>query len=325
MSSPEVDHRQFSTEDARRVLPRREPGAHKWGVGGLLIVAGSPGYVGAAALTAMAAGRAGAGMVNLVVQRSLISPIAAQVPEAGFTILPEGDLGSHTGRIMESIGRKAEKCAAFVIGPGLGDDDYARDLVASLLGIAPEIHGHSLGFGFARAVASNDSARLSLVGYNRPILVDADGLNALAKIHSWWEHIPAGRLLLTPHVGELSRLLDVPVPEIVANPARAAVAASQRFSQTVLLKGSPSIVTDGRQLYAAADSPPSLATGGSGDVLAGTIGAFLAQGMTMLDAASLAMYVGSRAARRVEQEVGTLGLVASDLPRAIAAQLATLE
>jgi NAD(P)H-hydrate epimerase len=84
-------------------------------------------------------------------------------------------------------------------------------------------------------------------------------------------------------------------------------------------------VTDGKTIHRATDAPPSLATGGSGDVLSGTIGALLAQGLSLVDAANLGVYEGVRAARRLEQELGTLGLVASDLPRAIAVEMASLE
>jgi NAD(P)H-hydrate epimerase len=306
-------------------LPRRSAGAHKWGVGGLLIVAGSPGYVGAAALCAMAAGRAGAGIVNCAVHRSLVTAIVGVVPEAGFTLLPEGDLGTTGKRVLDAIEKKAEKSAAFVVGPGLGDDDYARDLMIALLGLTEKSTFSSLGFGIPRTQPGEATEQHSLLAYDKPILVDADGLNALAKIDDWWTRLPEGRLVLTPHVGEFSRLMDMETRDVLADPERAAVSAARKFRQIVLLKGAPTIVTDGTAVYRASDAPASLATGGSGDVLSGTIGALLAQGLSLVNAANLGVYAGTKAARRLEPELGTLGLVASDLPRAIAAELATLE
>ena len=325
MAKQAIPRTTFQTEDARKVLPRRAPGAHKWSVGGLLIVAGSPGYVGAAALCAMAAGRAGAGIVRLAVQRSLITPIAAQVPEVGFTILPEGDFGANATRLLDTISTRAEKCAAFVIGPGLGDDDYARDLVAALLGITVSASHHALGFGIPQPAPESGSTHNSLAALGKPILVDADGLNALAKLDQWWNQIPPQSLVLTPHVGELSRLLDVPADDFVHDPAGAALVAAQRFRQVVLLKGTPTLVTDGHRIAEAHDSPTSLATAGTGDILAGTIGALLAQGLTQTDAANLGVYVGARAARRDDHEYRTMGLIASDLPPAIPMELAALE
>jgi NAD(P)H-hydrate epimerase len=325
MTDAGVTVREFSRDDAIRVLPRRSFGAHKWGVGGLLIIAGSPGYVGAAALSAMAAGRAGAGIVNLAVHRSLVSSISSVVPEAGYTILPEGDLSSSGKRVLDALEKKAEKCHAFVVGPGLGDDEYALDLMTTLLGQTERASLSSLGFGMPRPQPAEATEQHSLIAYNRPILIDADGLNALAKIDEWWSRIPEQRLILTPHVGEFSRLMEMEPSDVLVDPERAAVAAANRFRQVVLLKGAPTIVTDGRVVFKAAESPPSLATAGSGDVLSGSIGAFLAQGLSLLDAANLGVYVGTRAARHLELELGTLGLVASDLPRAIAMELATLE
>jgi ADP-dependent NAD(P)H-hydrate dehydratase / NAD(P)H-hydrate epimerase len=325
MTDTGVAIREFGVEDARRVLPRRPAGAHKWGVGGLLIVAGSPGYVGAAALCAMAAGRAGAGIVNCAVHRSLVTAIVGVVPEAGFTLLPEGDLGTTGKRVLDAIDKKAEKCAAYEVGPGLGDDEYARDLMIALLGLTEKSAISSLGFGVPRGQSADSADQRSLLAYEKPILVDADGLNALAKIDEWWTRLPEGRLVLTPHVGEFSRLMEMESDEVLADPERAAVNAARKFRQVVLLKGAPTIVTDGVAMYRASESPASLATGGSGDVLAGTIGALLAQGLSLIDAANLGVYAGARAARRLESELGTLGLVASDLPRAIAVELAALE
>ncbi len=154
--------------------------------------------------------------------------------------------------------------------------------------------------------------------------MDADGLNILAGIDDWWSGIPENRLVLTPHVGEMSRLLDASTEDVLSAPDAAAVEASRRFRQTVVLKGSPTIVASGSDVYPAAESPRSLATAGSGDVLAGAIAGLLAQGMAPVDAANLAILAGSRAALTLEAEIGELGLIASDLPRAMAVELANI-
>lgn len=317
---------QFGAEDAARVMPRRAANAHKWSVGGLLVVAGSPGYVGAPALAAMAAQRVGAGIVNLAVPRGLIGPIASIVPEAAFVPLPDGELGTGGTRLFESIGERAEKCAAFLIGPGLGDDKYALDLVRALLGLDRGAARHSLGFGGGQQDESApvSSDQRSLLSYERTVVVDADGINVLAGIENWWTGVPEGRLLLTPHVGEMARLLGASTDDVLQAPDAAAVEASRRFRQVVLLKGSPSMLASGSTVYPAQSSPASLATAGSGDVLAGAIAGFLAQGLAPIDAANLAIHVGCAAAAVLEQEIGQLGVVASDLPRAMAVALASL-
>jgi len=309
---------------ARAALPRRRFGAHKWGVGGLVIVAGAPNFMGAPALCAQAAGRAGAGIVNVAVPHRLVSALAILVPEAVTIPLPEGDSASSGRRAVELIEPKLEKSAALVIGPGLGEDEPAASLLAAVFGFGSRTG--AIGFGFGGNPGQGAGEGTGLIGrLERPVLIDADGLNWLAKQERWWERLPAGRAVLTPHVGEMSRLLDRPPAEIVDDPVATAKEAAKRWNQTVVLKYGYTVATDGGQTLVAADAPPSLATAGSGDVFAGTIGAFLAQGVEPLAAAALAIHVGARAARRVERRTSTLGLVAGDLPLAVAEELAVLE
>lgn len=308
---------------AKRVLPRRKAGAHKWGVGGVLVVAGGPTFIGAAALTALGAGRAGAGIVNLVVPRSLMGPLSTLVPEAGFVPLPDGDVTNLERRLMSSIEEKIEKCKALIVGPGLGQDEYSVALVRRLLNVGQAESKGRMGFGQVANVASDEER--SAFTWSFPVLVDADGLNILSTIPDWWEKMPPNRLVLTPHVGELARLMDTDADTLLADPRGAALAAAKRFKQTVVFKFGYSVASDGERCVIAEDAPTSTASAGTGDVFAGVIGAFLAQGVEPLDAAGLAMYTGSRAARAIEASVGTLGLVAGDLPIAIAQELASLE
>jgi ADP-dependent NAD(P)H-hydrate dehydratase / NAD(P)H-hydrate epimerase len=316
----------FVDEDfALSVLPSRAFGTHKWGVGGLVIVAGAPGYVGAPALCAMAAGRAGAGIMNLAVPRSAIAAISTLVPEAAYIPMPEGDAESVARRAVEPIAAKLERSKACVVGPGLGEDEYAAALLATLFGLAPPKRSAGFGFGVRSDNGAGTQAAMPLIGGDRPAVVDADALNWLATQGEWWSALPHGRYVLTPHVGEMARLLACDAAEVIADPITIAKDAAGRWGQTVVLKYGYSVASDGATALVADDAPTSLATAGSGDVFAGTIGGFLAQGLAPLDAAGLALFVGPRAARMVEQRTGTLGLVASDLPLAIAEVLADLE
>lgn len=320
---------QFADEAfALQALPRRSDGAHKWGVGGLVIVAGGPNFIGAAALAAMAAGRAGAGIINVAIPRAAMGSVAALVPEAGFIPLSEGDLDSSARRAREAIGAKLERSKAAVVGPGLGQDEYVDALLGAILGKRNARKASSLGFGVQKRegneppVANGEPA---LIGGEKPAVVDADGLNWLAKQPEWWTTVAPRSLVLTPHVGEMEKLTGKTSEEILADPRAAASAAAKQWNQIVVLKGGHSVVADGNRSLVAEDAPLSLATAGTGDVFAGMIGAFLAQGVAPVEAAGLAIYLGSRAARRMERVFGVLGVVASDLPAAAAAEIAELE
>ncbi len=309
---------------ATGLLPKREEGAHKWSVGGLVIVGGAPGYIGAPALCARAAMRAGAGIVSIAVSRGSIGPIASIVPEATFLPLPEGDATTAAARATKLIRERLDQSRALVVGPGLSDDDHAKALLGALFGFSGTQRGRSFGFG--SSISSEEAAsEEQAVGGSKPAVIDADGLNWLADQPEWWTRVTPGTLILTPHAGEMSRLLDKPAEEIVANAQATAVEAAKTWKQVVLLKGSPTVLTDGEKIQTGGTTPRSLATAGTGDVLAGAIGAFLAQGLSPLDAGTLAIFTGSRAVHAVERDFGTLGLLASDLPDAMARELARLD
>lgn len=309
---------------AAGLLPKRDEGAHKWSVGGLVIVGGAPGYIGAPALSARAAMRAGAGIVSIAVSRGSIGPIATIVPEATFLPLPEGDPSTAATRAAKLIRARLEQSRALVVGPGLSDDDHAKALLGALFGFSGTLRGRSLGFG--SGASSDDSpGDEQIVGGAKPAVVDADGLNWLAEQPEWWTRVTPSSLILTPHAGEMSRLTGKSAEEIARKAQAVAVDAARTWKQVVLLKGSPTVLTDGVKVVTGGPTPRSLASAGTGDVLAGAIGAFLAQGLSLLDAGSLAMFAGSRAATAVEQDFGALGLLASDLPDALARELARLE
>lgn len=315
---------------AQRVVPKRGYGAHKWGVGGVLVIAGSPSYPGAAALACRAAGRAGAGIVHLAASRSVTVAIASAIPDVAHVLLPDTDAPSAGRRVVELIGEKLERSAAVVVGPGLGADEAADALLAALFGIggkASRAH-QSIGFNASsngETTPGEPTASPLFAQEQVHVVIDADALNWLAKQPEWWTALPRGRAILTPHPGELGRLLNRPVEQITANPLSAVAEASARWGQTVVLKYGYSAAADGERTVVAEDAPLSLASAGTGDVLAGVIGAFAAQGLSPLDAAALALHVGPRAARRLERRLGTLGLLASDLPEAVAEELCLIE
>jgi NAD(P)H-hydrate epimerase len=314
---------------ARDLLPERDLTAHKWGVGGVIVVAGSPAYPGAAMLASRAAGRAGAGIVHLATSRSVIGMIASGIPEVAYIPLPETESSSGARRATELIREHLDRTNALVIGPGLGADEASDTLLASLFGFGgrSEAVRRRMGFGSDSAVKdSNDDVAATSIFTESDVnvVLDADGLNWLARQERWWESLPAQRLVLTPHPGEMARLLDRPVEEITADPVAVTQEAANKWQQTVLLKGGNAVVSNGETTIVADLAAASLATAGSGDVLAGVIGGLAAQTRSLLDSAALAIYVGPRAALRVEDRFGMLGVVASDLPDAIANEISLL-
>ncbi len=309
---------------AATLLPTRLPGAHKWSVGGVLIIGGAPGYIGAPALAARAAGRSGAGIVSIASSRSAVASIATLVPEATFVPLPDGDAHSSADRANDLIGERLERCKAVVVGPGLSQDDQATALLAVLFGRKSRKHGSPFGFG-SSAVNSTNDRDVQLLGAEKPSVVDADAITWLSTQDSWWSSMQPGTLLLTPHEGEMARLLDVSAEDLSVSREELARQAAAAWNQIVVLKGHETIVTDGESVRTGPVSPQSLATAGSGDVLAGSIGAFLAQGLSLMDAAAVAIYLGCQAAEELQTTYGVLGVVASDLPDAIGRQVAALE
>lgn len=283
---------------ARQLLPRRDAESHKGTYGHLLAVAGGPGTSGAAVLLCRAALRCGVGLVTAATAASSLTRIAVQQAELMTEPLPE----TVSGSISRSSATRAldllTQRDALALGPGLGTEPGARAAVASMV-------------GKRRA----------------PIVLDADGLNAFALGGARSiARLKAGRypMVLTPHVGEAARLLGQPNSKILGDRLAAARRLVKRTGATVVLKGHRTLVAspDG-SVAVNSTGNPGMATAGTGDVLTGAVGAFLAQGMSARDAARLAVYVHGAAGDRAARRFGTDGLIASDvideLPAAIAA------
>jgi len=255
--------------------------------------------------------------------RSIAPVVVGLVPEVTVVILPEGESKSVALRAAEAIGERLGRSAAMVVGPGLGNDAATAALLGTLFGFTAA--RGSIGFGTTLPGPDSTVFDGTVATAEKPIVVDADALNWLSDQERWWERVPTRLMVLTPHPGEMSRLADVEVDEIVANPEVIAREAATRWGQTVVLKGGRTVIASADGATRAVDAPPSLATAGSGDVLCGSIGGLLAQGLSGPDAAALAVFVGCRAAERLSSQYGTLGLVAGDLPQAIAGELRALE
>jgi hydroxyethylthiazole kinase-like uncharacterized protein yjeF len=278
-------------------LPARPARAHKGDFGRLLVVAGSTEYPGAAMLTALGAMRAGAGVVRAAVAESVGARLAGAVPELTWMVLDEEAPGLIAPSGWRRVTTDATGYDAVVIGPGLG-----------------------------RQPATQRRTRNLIAALRVPAVIDADGLNALAAGRNWWTGLRAP-LVLTPHPGEFARLLrgDAPPSDDDAARSQAALDAAQRWRQVVVLKGANTVVAgpDGELLRSDVASP-ALATAGSGDVLAGVIGAFLAGGLSPFDAAGCGVAVHGAAGLLAEERIGRAGVMARDVATLVPAAIEQL-
>jgi NAD(P)H-hydrate epimerase len=297
------------SELARGLLPERPRSAHKGTFGKALVVAGSPNYTGAAYLASAAATRVGTGLVTLCLAQSLHPILASKLTEVTFLLLPH-DLGALVPQATRLVTERSSEYDALLVGPGLGSEDSTARFVHQLLAMQQEVRREELGFLHPRKGETTEGEEVKRLP---PLVIDADGLNALARVPRWWEALPA-QAVLTPHPGEMSRLMDCPIEEVEADRLGSAVRAAELWQQVVVLKGAHSVIAapDGR----AAISPianPGLATAGTGDVLAGSIVGFLAQGLPLYEAAVLGVYCHGAAGELATATLGNAGTVASDL------------
>jgi len=287
-------------ESMARLLPVREARGHKGTFGKLLVIAGSLDYAGAALLVCRAAGRAGAGLVTLAVPESLQPLFAAKVVEATTMALPEDDVEEVDPEpaLAKVLDHEHD---AMVIGPGLRPSLATTDLLRLILTAPEEAAGP-------------------------PAVLDAEALRTLASADDWWQSVTRP-CVLTPHAGEFARLRagsghqpdeDGDLNADDAARVRAASAAAAEWGQVVILKGANTVIAapDGSTAVAPFENP-AMASGGTGDVLAGTVGALLAQGLAPFDAARLGVYLHGLAGETVRERLGDAGLLASDLPEAV--------
>ncbi len=291
-------------EMVRELLPPRPLGAHKGTFGKALVVAGSVNYTGAAYLASAAATRVGTGLVTLALAESIHPILASKLSEVTFLLLPQ-TLGVLVPDAIKVLGEAIQDYDALLLGPGLGHEKETVQFVQQLLNVEPGKRGR-IGF------LTSEEAKMGELSLP-PLVIDADGLNALADTPNWWEQLK-GLSILTPHPGEMSRLTGLTVREIEADRLEVAQQMAEKWRQVVILKGAYTVIADpdGRVVINPFANP-GLATAGSGDVLAGAIVGFLAQGLAPFDAALVGAYVHGLAGELVRKELGGAGMVAGDL------------
>ncbi len=270
------------TDTPLPALPPRPRDGHKGTFGHVLCLAGSRAYTGAAVLTIRAALRGGAGLATLGYPGSLHTVFAAHlVCEVGIA-LPErnGVLG--------------------------------RDAIETAVSLCNDRDAIALGPGISRATEAGEFARGVALRAERPLVLDADGLNAFEGRTADLRDA-AGSRILTPHLGEAARLLKSSTAEIAAAREDAARELAALSGAIVVLKGAGTITTDGSRHAVCATGNPGMATGGSGDVLTGLIAALLAQGMAPFDAAVLGVHLHGAAGDLAAADLGEHGMLATDI------------
>lgn len=275
----------ITEEWGRGLVPERPPDAHKGTFGRVAVVGGSLNYVGAVCLASEAAIRAGTGLVTLATPSSLHAVVAGKVLEVTYELLPETQAGVVAPEAADNVARLSSESQAILLGCGMGRNPRALEFLKSLL------------------------SRKELA----PLVIDADGLNLLAEIPAWWENLTVDAVL-TPHPREMSRITGLSVKAIQSDRINVAKEAAAKWKQAVLLKGAYSVVAEpGGNAFVSPWANPGLASAGTGDVLAGIIAGFVAQGLSPAEAAVLGAYVHGEAGEVVRTHLGEAGMAASDL------------
>jgi NAD(P)H-hydrate epimerase len=239
--------------------------------------------------------------------------LATKLTECTFWPLPS-DLGVVAAHAVEKLLPELGEYNAFLIGSGIGTDKSTATFLHNIFA-KPEATSHAtdrpIGFASARSQAEPHKSE----GHPLPPLVlDGDALNLLSEWEEWTKAVPHGSVL-TPHPGEMARLLGSSVEEVQKDRAGLALDAAARWQQIVVLKGAETVVASPNgESFVSPFSNPALATAGTGDVLAGAIAGFIAQGVKPLDAACIGVYLHGLAGEMLREEYGVAGGLAGDLP-----------
>ncbi len=268
-----LDHKQVLS-----ILPDRDAWAHKGDFGRILLLCGSRGYTGAAALAAMGALRSGAGLVYLCVPESIYAIEAVKLTEAIVLPMPD-EAGMYSAAAVDAVKELLPRMDAVLIGPGMGQSEGTLAVLEYVL-----------------------------AGFAGPVVVDADGINLLSR-HKDLLRGRTAPTVLTPHGGEFMRIWGKPGQDRTAS----AMAMANELGCITVLKGHETRITDGMVCYRNTTGNPGMAVGGSGDVLAGMIVSLLGQGIEPLEAVASACWLHGAAGDLAAQKLGQYGMLPTDL------------
>jgi NAD(P)H-hydrate epimerase len=288
LENPECVAKLLTEAEILSLQPRHAPDAHKGNRGHVLVVGGSLGMAGAPALAAVSALRVGAGLATVATPARIQPQVASFYPEVMTLPLPDDDTGALTPQGVQWLAERLTRFSVLALGPGLGQHEATGKAVMELLA--------------------------AWCALERPLVIDADGLNWLARLGSD-APLPA-QTVLTPHPGEAARLLQIETHQIQADRYSSAELIRDRYRATCVLKGAYTVIADSEGLWVAPFAEPSLATGGSGDVLTGAIAGLLAQGLSPLHASALGVWRHGASGQRLAC-AARFGYTAEELSRGL--------
>ncbi len=274
----------MNIDDAVKSFPKRSPDAHKGDLGHVLVIAGSFGYTGAAYLTAQAVALSGSGLVTLAVGRGILPILAVKLTEVMVCPFFETRDSSLSLLAEKDLIAFSQKCDVLAIGPGISQNKETQGLVRDLV------------------------SKVEL-----PIVLDADGINACVG-HTGIFKDAKSKLVLTPHEGEMARIIGLDVKDISQNRKDVALKFANEYNTVLVLKGHNTVVASPTgDLYENQTGNSGMATGGTGDILTGMIASFIGQGAEPFTAAVLGVYFHGLAGDMALRSKGTLGLIATDV------------
>ena len=315
-----IDGEVMTAQKAISFLPHRAEDAHKGTFGTCMVVGGSVNYCGAPLLASEAAYRVGVGLVRTAIPGAIYDAIAGCLPETTWLVLPytDGMLNAESARVLR---RNLERVSAMLIGPGLGFESHTQDFLTDLLENAQIPNSSRRSMGFSGEKREERSASLENLP---PLVIDADGLRQLAKIKDWHRKLD-NIAVLTPHPGEMSALTGLSVDAIQKNRVEIAQEYARKWGHVVVLKGALTVTADPTGKYMVNPVATSaLATAGTGDVLAGMIAGFTAQGLSAYSAAVTGVWLHAQAGILAAERLGnSASVTARDVLAAIPAALKT--
>lgn len=267
-----------------KLLPKRKLDSHKGDYGHVVVIAGSTGLTGAAALCAQAALVSGSGLVTLGIPKSLNIILETKLTEVMTRPLPELNAGCLSKRAYSDVMKLLINADVIAIGPGLSRNKETLSLVRRLL-----------------------------VNIDRPIVLDADGLYAVVGNINILKKVEAP-LVITPHPGEMAALLNISIDDVQRNRNDIPLDVAKKFNVVVVLKGHKTVVASPKgKVYFNDTGNPGMATAGSGDVLTGMIASFIGQNTEPFEASKFSVYIHGLAGDLAAKEVGEISLIASDI------------
>ena len=285
------------SDKIKNILPRRKTNSHKGTFGRVGVIAGSRGMTGAPYLTTMAALRSGSGLVYTIIPNSLNKILSIKLTEAIIKPVEDGNTGHFIPDSFDDIKNIIDEMDVLAIGPGIGVDEDRFELVNKIL-----------------------------LTYKKPIVLDADGINCISKYNPDILYNRKADIVITPHPGELSRLLKVDISDIQKKRIEYSKQVSNKYNVIMVLKGANTVVANAKgDIYVNPTGNSGMATAGSGDVLTGIITSFIGQGIDSYEASILGVYCHGLAGDLAKVDKGEYGIIAGDILDNIPYSLKKLE